>query len=241
MAVMMFAAEAAEAASFPVLPALIVVPLLTAVVIGLLPANRDEYARITALVGSTVTGAISVYMLGKFATDDGGFQFVAERDWISDVGIRFALGVDGISLFLVVMTGVLFPLGLLATSAHHDSKPYHIWVMVLMAGSMGVFLSLDILMFFMFFEIVLVPMYFLIGKWGHGNRVYAALKFFLYTMAGSALMMVGILAVVFLTARTTGDLSFDIRDLAEAQALTTNQARAVLATFALAFAVKVPL
>ncbi|NNE95454.1 MAG: NADH-quinone oxidoreductase subunit M, partial [Acidimicrobiales bacterium] len=92
-----------------------------------------------------------------------------------------------------------------------------------------------------FFEIVLVPMYFLIGKWGHGNRVYAALKFFLYTMAGSALMLVGILAVVFLTAQSTGTVSFDIRDLAEAQALTSNEARAVLATFALAFAVKVPL
>ncbi|MFW2382117.1 MAG: complex I subunit 4 family protein [Acidimicrobiales bacterium] len=238
---MMFAAEAVEAASFPVLPALIVVPLLTALVIGLLPTNRDEYARITALVGSAITGAISIYLMWKFVAEDGGFQFVAERDWISDLGISFALGVDGISLFLVVMTGILFPLGLLATSAHHDAKQYHLWVMILMAGSMGVFLSLDILMFFMFFEIVLVPMYFLIGKWGHGNRVYAALKFFLYTMAGSALMMVGILAVVFLTARSTGDLSFDIRELAEAQALTTNQARAVLATFALAFAVKVPL
>ncbi len=238
---MMYAAEAAEAASFQILPALIVVPLLTALVIGLLPSDRDEYTRITALVGSTITGAISIYMLGKFAVDDGGFQFVVERDWISDLGISFALGVDGISLFLVVMTGVLFPLGLLATSAHHDSKSYHVWVMILMAGSMGVFLSLDILMFFMFFEIVLVPMYFLIGKWGHGNRVYAALKFFLYTMAGSALMMVGILAVVFLTARSTGVVSFDIRDLAEAQVLSSNQARAVLATFALAFAVKVPL
>ncbi len=238
----LFAVEAAEAVSFPLLPSLIFIPLLTALIIGLLPAHRDDYSRITALAGSAITGAVSVYMLAKFVVDDGGFQFVSERSWIADLGISFSLGVDGISLFLVVMTGILFPLGLLATSAHHDAKAYHIWVMILMAGSMGVFMSLDLLMFFMFFEIVLVPMYFLIGGWGHGNRVYAALKFFLYTMAGSALMMVGILVVVFLTARNTGGaLTFDIRDLAEAQALTTNQARAVLATFALAFAVKVPL
>lgn len=238
----LFGVEETVAVSFPLLPALIFIPLLTALVIGLIPSNRDEYSRIAALVGSAITGAMSIYMLIEFVADDGGFQFVSETNWIADLGISFSLGVDGISLFLVVMTGILFPIGLLATSADHDAKAYHIWVMILMAGSMGVFVSLDLLMFFMFFEIVLVPMYFLIGGWGHGNRVYAALKFFLYTMAGSALMMVGILVVVFLTARNTGGaLTFDIRDLAEAQALTTNQARAVLATFALAFAVKVPL
>ncbi len=102
-------------------------------------------------------------------------------------------------------------------------------------------MALDLLLFFMFFEIVLVPMYFLIGSWGHGDRVRAALKFFLYTMAGSALMLVGIIAVVFLTNQHTGTVTFDIRELANAQALTTNEARAVLLVFALAFAVKVPL
>ncbi len=237
----MFAAEAAEAVSFPLLPALVLVPLLTAAVIGLMPAERDDYARIIALVGSTITGALSIYLLADFQTADGGFQFVVERDWIADLGLSLRLGVDGISLFLVVMTGVLFPIGILATSADHDAKPYHLWIMVLMAGSIGVFMALDLLLFFMFFEIVLVPMYFLIGSWGHGDRVRAALKFFLYTMAGSALMLVGIVAVVFLTNQHTGTVTFDIRELASAQALTTNEARVVLLVFALAFAVKVPL
>ncbi len=237
----MLAAEAAEAVSFSLLPALVLVPLITALVIGLLPAHRADYSRVVAIAGSAITGALSIYLLADFDGGDGGFQYLVERDWVADVGLSLRLGVDGITLFLVVMTGVLFPVGILATDVDHDAKPYHIWVMVLMAGSMGVFLALDLLLFFMFFEVVLVPMYFLIGGWGHGDRVYAALKFFLYTMAGSALMLVGILAVVFLTAQHTGEVTFDIRALADAQALTTNEARAVLAVFALAFAVKVPL
>ncbi len=238
---LLFGAEAAEAVSFPLLPALVIVPLITAVVIGLLPGSRGEYARLTALVGSAITGALSVYLLLDFNASDGGFQFVVAQDWIAEFGLSLRFGVDGISLFLVVMTGILFPVGILATSAEHHPKAYHLWVMVLMAGSMGVFMALDLLLFFMFFEIVLVPMYFLIGGWGHGNRVYAALKFFIFTMAGSALMLVGIFGVVFLTARQTGVLTFDIRALAEAQALTSFESRAVLLAFALAFAVKVPL
>ncbi len=237
----MLAAEAAEAVSFSLLPALVLVPLITALVIGLLPAHRADYSRVVAIAGSAITGALSIYLLADFDGGDGGFQYLVERDWVADLGLSLRLGVDGITLFLVVMTGVLFPVGILATDVDHDAKPYHIWVMVLMAGSMGVFLALDLLLFFMFFEVVLVPMYFLIGGWGHGDRVYAALKFFLYTMAGSALMLVGILAVVFLTAQHTGEVTFDIRALADAQALTSNEARAVLAVFALAFAVKVPL
>ncbi len=238
---LLFGAEAAEAVSFQLLPALVIVPLITALVIGLLPGSRGEYARLTALVGSAITGALSVYLLLDFNASDGGFQYVVAQDWIAEFGLSLRFGVDGISLFLVVMTGILFPVGILATSAEHHPKAYHLWVMVLMAGSMGVFLALDLLLFFMFFEIVLVPMYFLIGGWGHGNRVYAALKFFIFTMAGSALMLVGIFGVVFLTARQTGVLTFDIRALAEAQALTSFESRAVLLAFALAFAVKVPL
>ncbi len=240
---MVLAAEAAEAVSFPLLPSLVIVPLITAALIALLPANRGEYARLVALTGSAITGALSVYLLWDFEAADGGFQYVVSQDWIADFGLSLRFGVDGISLFLVVMTGILFPIGLLATSADHDPKAYHLWVMILMAGCMGVFLALDLLLFFMFFEIVLVPMYFLIGGWGHGNRVYAALKFFLYTMAGSALMLIGIFALVFLSARANPDLglTFDIRDLAGGAGLSTWEARGVFGAFALAFAVKVPL
>jgi NADH-quinone oxidoreductase subunit M len=232
---------AAESVSFPILPALIIVPLLTAVLIGFLPASREDYTKLTALVGSVITGAISVYLLWAFDASDGGLQFVTEREWISSLGLSWFLAVDGISLFLVVLTGILFPIAILTTQAHHDPKPYYIWLMMLMAGSMGAFVALDLLLFFLFFEVVLVPMYFLIGGWGHGNRIYAAMKFFVYTMAASALMLVGIVSLVFLAQGDTGGLTFNVVELAENHQLSRLASFLVFGSFALAFAVKVPL
>ena len=239
---MLFAAEAGEAkATWPLLPSLIIIPLLTALTIVLLPKSRPDYAKITALFGATVTGVLSVYMLGQFKMEDAGFQFVTQRVWVEDLGLSWFLGVDGISLFLVVLAGLLFPIAIMATDPHHDPKQYYIWIMVLMAGSMGVFMALDLLLFFLFFEIVLVPMYFLIGGWGHGNRIYASLKFFLYTMAGSALMLVGLVSVAFLSADKIGRLTFNVVELAEAQALSGTAQTLIFLAFALGFAVKVPL
>ena len=231
----------AEAASFPILPSLIVVPVMTAIVIALLPASRGDYVRLAALVGSSITGAISVFLLADFDKADPGFQFLVQTEWVPSLGLSWLLAVDGISLFLVVLTGIIFPIAILTSEPHHDPKPYYLWIMLLMAGSMGAFMALDLLLFFLFFEVVLVPMYFLIGGWGHDGRVYAAMKFFLYTMAASALMLVGIVSVVFLTARTTGIVSFDVRFLAENQALSDTAALLVFLSFAMAFAVKVPL
>ncbi|MDH3682447.1 MAG: NADH-quinone oxidoreductase subunit M [Acidimicrobiia bacterium] len=233
--------EAAAAATFPILPALIAIPVLTAVVIGLLPPSRPDYAKVAALVGSSITGAISVFLLADFDASDGGFQFLVQQDWVPSLGLSWLLAVDGISLFLVVLTGILFPISIITSDPHHDAKPYYLWLMLLMAGSMGAFLALDLLLFFLFFEVVLVPMYFLIGGWGHEARVFAAMKFFLYTMAASALMLVGIVSLVFLTARATGEITFDVRALADAQALGDTAALLVFISFAIAFAVKVPL
>ncbi len=240
---MLFAAEAGEAkVTWPLLPSLIVIPLLTALVILVLPKSRPDYVKVTALLGSSITGIFSLYMLKAFDVDDAGFQFVTQRVWVEDLGLSWFLAVDGISLFLVVLAGLLFPVAIMATDPHHDPKQYYIWIMVLMAGSMGVFMALDLLLFFVFFEIVLVPMYFLIGGWGHGNRIYASLKFFLYTMAGSALMLVGLVSVAFITARNTGnDLTFNVVELAEAQALGDTAQTLIFLAFALGFAVKVPL
>ncbi len=238
-----FASESAsEAVSWPILPSLIIVPLITAVLLLLLPASRPDYAKIVALAGSSLTGALSLYVLADFDKADAGLQFVTRQAWLSDLGLSWFLAVDGISLFLVVLAGLLFPIAILATDPHHDPKQYYVWIMVLMAGSMGVFVALDLLLFFLFFEIVLVPMYFLIGGWGHGNRIYASLKFFLYTMAGSALMLVGLVSTAFLTARNTGNpLTFDVVELAEAQALGNTAQTLIFLAFALGFAVKVPL
>ena len=232
---------AAEGVTFPVLPALIIAPVLTAVIIALLPASRADYTKLTALLGSTITGAFSVYVLWNFDAADGGFQFVSQREWVSGLGLSWFLAVDGISLFLVVLTGILFPIAILTTEPHHNPKPYYLWLMMLMAGSMGAFLALDLLLFFLFFEVVLVPMYFLIGGWGHGNRVYAAMKFFLYTMAASALMLVGIVSLVILASGDTGGPTFDVTQLAENHDLSRTASLLVFGSFALAFAVKVPL
>ena len=143
-------------------------------------------------------------MLAAFDTGEAGFQFVTKHTWIEAWGISWHLGVDGISLFLVVLTGILFPLVIVGIDPHHDDKPYLAWLLLLEAGMMGSFLSLDLFLFFVFFEIVLVPMYFLIGGWGYEGRVYAATKFFLFTMVGSAFMLVGIIATVFLARRNGG-------------------------------------
>ncbi|MDP6868843.1 MAG: NADH-quinone oxidoreductase subunit M [Acidimicrobiales bacterium] len=190
-----------------------------------------------------MVGGMAVWLLSGFDLDHGAdLQFVSSGTWMADLGISWTLGVDGISLFLVVLTGVLFPIALLAVDPGHDDRAYYGWLLLLEAGVMGVFLALDLMVFFLCFEVVLVPMYFLIGRWGHGNRAYAATKFFLYTMAGSALLLVGILALAFLHADAVGGrVTFDLVAIAEAQAVDATAARWIFAAFALAFAVKVPI
>src|SRR5678816_4440940 len=205
-----------DATSFPLLTTLIVLPAVGALVVSLLPKRRPEYVRLVGLVFAVATGALSVYALVAYKAGEG-FAFTSHHVWIKEWGISWSLGLDGISLFLVVLTGVLFPLSMLGASAHHDEKPYTAWILLLEAGVLGSFFALDLFLFFIFFEIVLVPMYFLIGGWGYANRVYAALKFFLYTMAGSAFMLVGILATVFLYRRATGTLTFDVVTIATSQ------------------------
>lgn len=231
---------AAESTPFPVLPALIAIPLLTALAIALIPGSRDDYLKITALAGSSITAAFSIWVMAAFETD-ASLQFVWERVWAADLGASFSLGIDGISLFLVVLSGILFPIAIMCCDPGHDHKPYYIWLMVLMSGSLGVFMATDLLLFFLFFEVVLIPMYFLIGGWGHGDRVHAATKFFIYTMAGSALMLIGIGTVAIGTQAKTGVLTFNVFELAEAQALSPDLARFAFIAFALGFAVKVPL
>ena len=237
----MFASAAMTTASFPILTMLVLVPLLGAILVSLLSKKHDEWVKLAALVSSIATGAMTVWMLIKFPTGAAGFEFVSKHSWISEWGISWHLGVDGISLFMVVLTGVLFPLVIVGIDPHHGHKSYLAWMLLLEAGVMGSFLSLDLFLFFVFFEIVLVPMYFLIGGWGYEKRVYAATKFFLYTMAGSAFMLVGIVATAFLARRDTGALTFDLVEIAEKANFATGTGRWLFVAFMIAFAVKVPL
>ncbi len=231
---------------FPILSMLVVVPAIGAVVITLLSKRRPELMKLVAAISSVATGAMSVWLVVEFDRDDSGFQFVSNHPWIEQWGIGWHLGIDGISLFLVLLTGVLFPLSILGIDPHNDDpardKPYFAWLLLLEAGVMGSFISLDLFLFFVFFEIVLVPMYFLIGGWGYEGRVYAATKFFLYTMIGSAFMLVSIIATVFIASRNgVGRVTFDLVEIAENADFAASTGRWLFFGFAVAFAVKVPI
>lgn len=227
---------------FPILTSLVLVPAAGALVVALLSKRRPEWITLMAMLFSVLTGALSIWVLSSFHTADAGFQFTSKHPWIKPWGISWHLGIDGISLFLVVLTGVLFPLVMLGVDPHHDHKRYMAWMLLLEAGMMGSFLSLDLFLFFVFFEIVLVPMYFLIGGWGYENRVYAATKFFLYTMVGSAFMLVGVVATAFLArSNGVGHLTFDLVVIADKAQFAASTGRWLFFAFAVAFAVKVPI
>jgi NADH-quinone oxidoreductase subunit M len=235
-------AEVEPVVGFPLLSMLVIVPAVAAVVVALLPSTRRELLRPVAVTAMAITLALALYLFTQFDKVNPGFQFVSKHTWIANMGISWNLGVDGISLLLVVLTGILFPIALIGPNEDHDQKAYTAWLLVLQAGVMGVFLSLDLFLFFVFFEVVLVPMYFLINGWGHGeNKTYSAMKFFLYTMFGSAFLLIATLALVYLHRNATGTMTFDVETLSHAKFLSVVQGRWLFAAFALAFAIKVPI
>ena len=245
MSVSVLAAAAAGYSSepFAVLTALVLVPAAGALVLLAMPRSRPDLFKLVALLASASTAALAVWMLASFDRGTAAsFQFSERYQWIEGLGVSWQVGVDGLSLFLVVMTALIFPLAIVGVEAEHSPRPYYAWLLILETGCLGTFVALDLIMFFVFFEVVLVPMYFLIGGWGHGRRAYAAIKFFLFTMFGSALMLVAIVALAFLhSSAAGGDVTFDLLAIAEAQLLATDTARWLFLAFALAFAVKVPL
>jgi NADH-quinone oxidoreductase subunit M len=235
----------AQHGSFPVLTALIFTPLVGALLTMVMPTRRPEYSRIVGFLATAATLGLSIYLLVQFSASTHGYQFVESHRWMGELGVRYSLGVDGISLFMVALTALLFPIGLLASTELANGKSFTVWMLLLEAALLGVFLSLDLVLFFVAFEFVLVPMYFLIAGWGYGNRVYAATKFFLYTMAGSAFLFVGLLSVAFLYHRAGHAITFDIPTLTAWTSvkghISTGVSRALFLAFCVAFAVKVPL
>ncbi len=230
--------------SLPILTVLVVLPAAGAALLAAMPRTRPDLFKPAAVAVSAANAAVAVWMLADFATgaDAARFQYVERYDWLGGLGASWHLGVDGISLFLVALTALLFPLAIAGIDAEHSPKPYYAWLLVLEAGCLGVFCALDLFAFFVFFEIVLVPMYFLIARWGHGRRNYAATKFFLFTMLGSALMLVAVVALALLHARAAGGpVTFDLVEIASAQSVAPTTARWLFLAFAAAFAVKVPL
>ncbi len=226
-----------------ILTAVTFVPTLGAVLIFLLPRRNDGVVKVTSFVTSLVTFALSVPLCTRFDPGSPEYQFVEQRQWMPTLGISYHLGVDGISLLLVLLTTFLMPLSLLASwhSIERRWKEFAITMLLLETGMLGVFLALDLFLFYIFWEAMLIPMYLIIGIWGGPNRVYAAVKFILYTLAGSLLMLVAILALYFLHGAATGTYTFDLPVVARyvlPAGLTQNL---LFLAFALAFAIKVPM
>ena len=226
--------------SFPYLTTLILVPAGAAVVVALVPKAQRQLVQLVGYLASLAVLGIASAATVAFTAGDGGYQFVSTHQWVPAFGISWNLGMDGISLFLVLMTALLFPIALAASSERAGDKSFVAWILVLEAGCLGGFLALDLLVFFVFFELTLVPVYFLIAGWGHERRGYAAGKFFLYTLGASAFLFVGILALVAIHSSQTGVTTFDVRALANTHLSGTAGVLLFLA-FTAAFAVKMPL
>jgi NADH-quinone oxidoreductase subunit M len=223
-----------------VLTWLILLPVVGACVVGLLPRQRRELQLPLGIALSVLPLALAVYVFFVFEPVPG-YQFTEHHVWYEPWGIAWSLGVDGISMPMVALTTVLVPIALAASTAITDrTKEFVVNTLLLEAGMIGVFLSLDLFLFFVFFEAILIPMYFIIGIWGSERRVYAALKFFIYTAFGSALMLAGIIALAVTHGEQTGAVSFAISDLMTLE-LGQSAERWLFAAFALAFAIKVPL
>ena len=227
---------------FPFLTVLVLVPAVGAAVVALVPPRlvaRRFHEVVGALVG-LFTLVLAVVIAGQFQIHDAGYQMVSDHVWAKQLGIHWSVGIDGISLFLVVMTALLFPLTLLAAPGRRDPRSFVAWILLMEAACLGSFVSLDLVLFFLFFELTLVPAYFIIGGWGYARRGYAAIKFFVYTFAGSAFLLVGILAVAFLHQSQTGVLTFELPALMHTHLSGTEGVLLFLA-FTAAFAVKAPI
>ena len=225
---------------FPYLTVLVLVPAGAAIVAGLVPAANRRLVQVVGGLGTLAALGIAAAVLAQFQAGQGAFQMVTVHPWISSLGVSWSLGIDGISLFLVLMTAVLFPIALAGAGARSGDKSFVAWLLVLEAGCLGSFLALDLLVFFLFFELTLVPIYFIIAGWGHERRGYAATKFFLYTLGASAFLLVGILSVVAIHAGQTHVTTFDVRALASTKLSGTTGVLLFLA-FTAAFAVKAPI
>src|SRR5712671_3284570 len=230
---------------FPILTSLVALPVAGAIL--LLFVNGDEersapLVRNIALMVSLLVFAETLLLWMRFNAASGDFQFVERHAWIPAFGIEYFVGVDGISLLLIVLTGFLTPLALLGSweSVHRQTKAFCIFVLLLESAMIGVFISLDLFLFYIFWDAMLVPMYFLIGIWGYDRRIYAAVKFILYKMGGSVLMLLAILGLAYMHSVATGSYTFDLLQLYEMAIPPRTQVWFFLA-FALAFAIKVPL
>src|SRR3982074_1375376 len=201
-----------------VCPALLIVPLTGAVALLALPARdhdsgggvENPAARQIAFWFFVLEFVVSLGLWWSYNPADSGWQASIDMAWIPTWGVRFTLGIDGIALMMVLLTTFIMPLAVLGswTSVRTKVRSYYALLLILTTGMIGVFLALDLFLFYVMWEVMLIPMYFIIGVWGGDNRLYAAIKFFIYTFFGSLLMLVAILVLYFQVGRATGIYSF---------------------------------
>ena len=214
----------------------LLIPVATAILLLCIPKDKTAELRMTALFGSLATLAFSLALLGGFDAQTAGFQFTEKHEWVPSLQIHYHVGIDGISLFLVVLSALLTPIAILCSwkSVEKRVREFHIALLLLTSGVIGVFVALDLMLFYVFWEVMLIPMYLLVGIWGSTERIRAAVKFFIYTMAGSLLMF---LAILYLYQHTG---TFSVEEIYQ-KPLTGTAGLLCFLAFALSFAIKVPL
>ena len=217
-------------------------PLAGALILLLVNKQNENAIRWIANLVALIGFVISVPLWFWYQPSGAEFQFVERAPWIPSVGAEYFLGVDGLSTLLILLTTMMGFIAVLSswTAITERVKEYYIFLLVLQTGMLGAFMSLDFLLFFLFWEVMLVPMYFLIGIWGSSNRLYSAIKFFLYTLVGSVVMLLGILALYFYNHSLTGVYTFDVTQF-QKLAVPFEMQRWIFLAFFLGFAIKVPM
>lgn len=228
-----------------ILSSIVFFPILCAVILALWPVQKT--IKYLALGLATIEFILSLFLLAQFDSSSAQLQFVENFPWIKRFGISYFLGVDGISLWLVLLTTFLGPIVLLGswTAIENRVKGFLVSCFVLQTAMLGTFLALDAVFFYLFWELSLIPMYFMIGIWGGSRRIYATIKFFVYTMAGSVLMLAAIIYMMFLVQESTGSMSSSLLDFYKLNIPFVGgsffSVQSILFfAFALAFAIKVP-
>ena len=232
----------------PILSLLTWLPLCGAAMLYLIPIfsrhadPHGDRARIASITVSLIVFALSCVLLWNFDARSAEMQFVERNAWIPAFGASYSLGVDGISLFLVMLTAFLMPIVFCASgSIHQNRRGYCFSMLALQAAMTGTLLALDLLLFYLFWEFMLAPMYFIIGIWGGKRRIYASLKFVLYTVFGSVLMLIAMVYAVWQNYAHTGSITFDLATLLSTATFSPSESIWMFAAFALAFCIKVPL
>ncbi len=217
-------------------------PLAGMLVLLFLPGSNKTLIRVWANISALAGFLVSLLLVFRFDKNIAGFQMVERADWIPSLGVKYMLGIDGISLLLVMLTTLIGFLAILSSwsAVEERVKEYYAMFLLQQAGMIGVFLALDFFLFYVFWELVLVPMYFIIGVWGGPRKLYAAIKFFLYTLAGSLLMLLGILTLYFQHFQQFGFYTFEISELMKLN-LPLGVQQWVFWAFFLGFAIKVPM